>query len=150
MYNNRQPQLMRRSSATSHPLSTKNDAKYITKQEFDDIMGKHFTEAVDSLKFSINETLSKQELQELVKERDYYRDKYNELVESRYQDYKDFSKIISEYQKILVTSCDVLTRRSEDTNKGLRNIGILQRNSSVSEQHNNDDSEKYHSQKVFK
>jgi hypothetical protein len=129
------PQLARKSSLTSHPMSARHDnTKYITKKELDEMLGSHFVDAVDKLKSTIVDTLSqvnRPELSEVIKERDFYKEKCEKLRESRYQDHNEFSKIIAEYQKILIDACDGLLKKSEDTGKGLRNIGVMRRNSSA-------------------
>lgn len=139
----RQPSLTRKSSLTSNLPSSRiiDHAKYITKDEFDQMLNKHFLEAVDKLRYTlvetVNDMLNKSEMKDLVKERDYYRDKCEKLRESRYQDHQEFAKITGEYQKILVNACEGMLsgrdnpNRCNDTSRGLQNIGVLRRASSV-------------------
>ena len=154
-------------NARIHPR-LQQEPKYITKEEFDEILEKQFQLAVTTLEKDLSDKIEKQftskieqtneslgqleeELlkkmevlsnilpndsdnkKEIVGERDYFRDEYIKCQNSSFSQYAEFSKIIAEYQKIIITLIDSIINKQnipEDTSRSLHNIGILQKTKS--------------------
>lgn len=182
---NRNPPLSRRTSSTHTPINPYHSSrtprssrlhpklaetqKYITKEEFDEILEKQFQAAVAKLEQDLmnkmeeqiyskleetNESITQLEEElikkmtvlssiiptdmgdnkkEMLSERNYFRNEYIKFQNGSFTQYTEFSKIIAEYQKIIVNLIDTIINKesiSDDTSRSLRNIGILQRNRS--------------------
>jgi hypothetical protein len=153
-------------NARLHPRL--QEPKYITKDEFDEILEKQFQNAVSKLEEDLSSKIEKQfsckieqtneslaQLEEellkkmevlttilpnesdnnkqIVDERDYFRDQYIKCQNSTFSQYAEFSKIIAEYQKIIITLINSIINKQnipEDTSRSLHNIGILQKTKS--------------------
>lgn len=115
---------------------------YITKDELDGILSKHFREAVESLRYTINEHVSQlSDLEVVKKDRDFYRKRCDHLTDLRNQEYTEFTCIILQYQQLVNRITQGMLSNNlnkEDTAKALSNINILRRaNSSIADTQRN-------------
>lgn len=163
--------LVRKNSSVALSQQKNCGETYINKVELLNLLDKQSDDIINKIEGIVKDTLDKPELsgkiesivkdiihnpeismpssQEITKiyeECIYYKEKYDKICESRYQDYKEFAKIIADYQKIIATLCSESHKiQNEDTIKSLKNIAILKRTSSATI-----DTEKYRVPNIYK